>query len=134
MNQNENFRLRGKGPCPAETTETQRSFGIPYRNKKLITRANRMEQFLWQEFFDEYKRQSSVKPDLGPDHTEYFVQYCKDKPVEDEERMEVRVNKYPLYCTSAITVWNHDGDVTKTFKTKYSITRPLAECSEKFGP
>ncbi|XP_034475757.1 uncharacterized protein LOC117782821 [Drosophila innubila] len=134
MNQNENFRLRGKGPCPAETTETQRSFGPPYRNKKLITRANRMEQFLWKEFFDEYNRQSSAKTDLGPDHTEYFEQYCKDKPAEDEERKEVRVNKYPLYCTTAITVWNHEGDITKTFKTKYTVSRPLAECTEKFAP
>lgn len=134
MDKNDNFRLRSKGLCPAEITETQRSFGPPCRNKKLSTRANRMEQFLWKEFFDEYNRQNSVKIDLGSDHTEYFEQYCKDKPAEDEELKEVRVNKYPLYCTTAITVWNHEGDITKTFKTKYTISRPLAECTEKFAP
>ncbi|KAH8415847.1 hypothetical protein KR222_002122 [Zaprionus bogoriensis] len=124
----------GRGPCTAGLTETQSSFGPPYRNKRLTTRANRIEQFLWQEFFDEYKRQNAIKVDLGPDHTEYFVQYCKDKPAEDEERKLASVNKYPLYCTTAISVWNHDGDITKTFRTKYTITRPLAECAEKFAP
>ncbi|XP_064552183.1 uncharacterized protein LOC135437982 [Drosophila montana] len=134
MKRNDNFRILGKGPCPAEITETQESFGTPYRNKKMITRANRMEQFLWKECLDEYNRQNSVKEDLGPNHTEYFEQFCKDKPPEDEERLEVRVNKYPLYCTTAITLWNHEGDSSKTFKVKYSVTRPLAECTEKFGP
>lgn len=93
-----------------------------------------MEQYLWKEFLDEYNRQNLVKVDLGPNHTEYFEQFCKDKPPEDEERLEVRINKYPLYCTTAITLWNHEGDVSKTFKVKYSVTRPLAECTEKFGP
>lgn len=92
-----------------------------------------MKQFLWKELFDEYNRQNLIKPDLGPDHTEYFEQFCKDKPQENEERLESRINKYPLYCTTAITVWNHEGDVSKNFKVKYSRTRPLAECTEKFG-
>lgn len=35
MKRNDNFRILGKGPCPAEITETQQSFGTPYRNKKL---------------------------------------------------------------------------------------------------
>lgn len=52
---------------------------------------------------------------------------------EDEERKVIRVNKYPLYCTTAISLWNHDGDITKTFRNKYVITRPLAECREKFA-
>lgn len=92
-----------------------------------------MEQFLWQEIYDEYHRNLNIKVPLTPDHTEYFVQYCKDRMAEDEEQKVIRVNKYPLYCTTAISLWNHDGDITKTFRNKYVITRPLAECREKFA-
>ncbi|EDW09306.1 uncharacterized protein LOC6579476 [Drosophila mojavensis] len=133
MDQDESFRIKGKGPCIAERTETQESFGVPYRNKILTTRANLMKKFLWKELLDEYNRQNLVVPDLGPNHTEYFENFCKDKPPEDEERLELRINKYPLYCTTPITLWNHEGDPTKTFRVKYSITRPLQECTEKFG-
>lgn len=92
-----------------------------------------MEQFLWQEIFAEYQRTYNIKEEPTPDHTEYFVQFCKDRMAEDEERKVIRVNKYPLYCTTAISAYNHDGDITKTFRKKYLITRPLAECREKFA-
>lgn len=87
-----------------------------------------MEQFLWQELFAEYNRQASAQVDLGEDRTEYYDQFCKDVPPKNEETEEVLVNKYPLYCTTAVTVWNHEGDFTKTFKRKYSITRPIDLC------
>ncbi|KAH8316692.1 hypothetical protein KR067_013530 [Drosophila pandora] len=142
------------GPCLAEATETQTSFGPP-KIKKILrkfvhilgpgvqtllnlfsnpaTRANRMEQFLWQEFFNEYNRQASAKPEVGTDTTEYYDQFCKDIPPKDEELEEVLINKYPLYCTTAVTLWNHEGDPTMTFKRKYSITKPIHECTEKFA-
>ncbi|XP_033248187.1 uncharacterized protein LOC117185805 [Drosophila miranda] len=123
-----------RGPCPIEFTESQISYGPPKINKALTTRANRIEQFLWQELFDEYNRQASATADLGVSTTEYFDVYCKDIPPVDEERKETLVNKYPVYCTTAITLWNHDGDPTKTFKKKYLITRPIQECTEKFAP
>ncbi|XP_017077567.1 uncharacterized protein LOC108112256 [Drosophila eugracilis] len=121
------------GPCSTELTESQVSFAAPKIKKVLPTRENRMEQFLWQELFAEYNRQASIKVDLGEDRTEYYDQFCKDVPPKNEETEEVLINKYPLYCTAAVTLWNHDGDVTKTFKRKYSITRPINECTEKFA-
>ncbi|EDV36970.1 uncharacterized protein Dana_GF13224 [Drosophila ananassae] len=121
------------GPCLAEATETQTSFGPPKIKKILPTRANRMEQFLWQEFFNEYNRQASAQPEVGTDTTEYYDQFCKDIPPKDEELEEVLINKYPLYCTTAVTLWNHEGDPTMTFKRKYSITKPIHECTEKFA-
>nr|CEF52495.1 hypothetical protein [Drosophila subobscura] len=123
-----------RGPCPIEFTESQVSYGPPKINKVLPTRAKRMEQFLWQELFAEYNRKASATEDLGVNTTEYFDVYCKDIPPENEERKETLVNKYPVYCTTAITLWNHDGDPTKTFKKKYLITRPIQECTEKFAP
>ncbi|XP_030387254.1 uncharacterized protein LOC115633889 [Scaptodrosophila lebanonensis] len=120
--------------CPKGLTEMKYSYNVPKIKKKLTTRANRMEQFLWKEFYDEYIRQNSI-PMVEPKHsTEYNDQYCKEIPSDDVEKKEVLANKYPVYCTTAITLWNHEGDVTKTFKKKYSITRPIAECSEKFAP
>ncbi|XP_017125466.1 uncharacterized protein LOC108144836 [Drosophila elegans] len=121
------------GPCIAELTESKASFAPPKIKKVLPTRENRMEQFLWQELFAEYNRQASVKVDLGEDRTEYYDQFCKDVPPKNEETEEVLINKYPLYCTTAVTLWNHDGDMTKTFKRKYSITKPIHECTEKFA-
>ncbi|EDW85904.1 uncharacterized protein Dwil_GK23309 [Drosophila willistoni] len=129
-----NQKLDTNAPCTRELTETQLSFAPPKIKKVMPTRANRMEQFLWQEMFEEYKRQNAQPVDLGKNQTEYYDQYCKDLPVEDKDRKEVVDNKYPLYCTTAITLWNHDGDATKTFRKSYSITRPIQECSEKFAP
>ncbi|ALC42324.1 CG14488, partial [Drosophila busckii] len=98
------------------------------------TRANRMEQFLWQEIFAEYNRQNSMPEVWEPNQTEYFEEFCKDVPPEDADRKEVAINKHPLYCTTAITVWNPDGDATRTFKKIYSMTGPREQCSEKFAP
>ncbi|XP_020800535.1 uncharacterized protein LOC110177906 [Drosophila serrata] len=121
------------GPCSTELTESQTSFGPPKIKKILPTRANRMEQFLWQELFAEYNRQASAAVDVTEDRTEYYDQFCKDVAPKDEEAEEVLIQKYPLYCTTAVTLWNEDGDPTKTFKKKYLITRPINECTEKFA-
>ncbi|KAH8391333.1 hypothetical protein KR200_000189 [Drosophila serrata] len=140
------------GPCSTELTESQTSFGPP-KIKKILrkflvqlnqdnidsftdipaTRANRMEQFLWQELFAEYNRQASAAVEVTEDRTEYYDQFCKDVAPKDEEAEEVLIQKYPLYCTTAVTLWNEDGDPTKTFKKKYLITRPINECTEKFA-
>ncbi|XP_017019898.1 uncharacterized protein [Drosophila kikkawai] len=122
------------GPCSTELTESQTSFGPPKIKKVLPTRANRMEQFLWQELFAEYNRQASAPEEVTEDRTEYYDQFCKDVAPKNEEAEEVLTQKYPLYCTTAVTLWNEDGDPTKTFKKSYSITRPINECTEKFAP
>ncbi|KAH8402494.1 hypothetical protein KR009_012392 [Drosophila setifemur] len=122
------------GPCSTEATETQMSFCPPKIKKVVSTRANRMDKYLWQEMFEEYIRQASAPVDLGENHTEYYDQFCKDSPPKDEEKEEILISKYPLYCTTAVTLWNHKGDPTKTFKRKYAITKPIQECTEKFAP
>lgn len=92
-----------------------------------------MEQFLWQEMYEEYMRQATAPVETTEDRTEYYDQFCKDVAPKNEETVEVLAAKYPLYCTTAVTVWNEEGDATKTFKRNYSITRPINECTEKFA-
>ncbi|XP_061397406.1 uncharacterized protein LOC133333091, partial [Musca vetustissima] len=100
-----------------------------------VTRSQRFEQFLWQEIYDEYIRHNERLANGDDDKatTEYFDEFCKDMPPEDMEAKEAIINRYPLYCTTAITLWNNDGDITKDFKKRYSITRPVAENTEQFG-
>ncbi|KAI9576674.1 hypothetical protein GQX74_010656 [Glossina fuscipes] len=66
---------------------------------KQKTRNKRYEQFLWQELYDEYIRQNerlfNTKSD--PASTEYFDEFCKDMPAEDEAAKEALVDRYPLY-------------------------------------
>lgn len=54
-------------------------------------------------------------------------------PAEDEAAKEALMDRYPLYYTRAITLWNHNGDITKDFKKRYVITRPVYEQTEQFG-
>lgn len=65
--------------------------------------------------------------------TEYFDEYCKNVVAEDVNAAEELSNRYPLYSTSAITLWNHEGDITKDFKKRYLITRPVYCQTEQFG-
>lgn len=66
-------------------------------------------------------------------NTEYFDEYCKNVVAEDVNTEEELTNRYPLYSTSAITLWNHNGDITKDFKKRYLITRPVECQTEQFG-
>lgn len=54
-------------------------------------------------------------------------------PAEDHDVKEAQINRYPLYCTTAITLWNQNGDITKDFRKRYSITKPVQDNTEQFG-
>lgn len=99
------------------------------------TRGRRFEQFLWQELYDEYMRQNDrlMNPSIEKSNSEYYEQFCKETPAVDEDAKAAAINQYPLYGTVAITLWNHTGDVTKDFKKRYSITRPVHDQTEQFG-
>ncbi|XP_005176539.1 uncharacterized protein LOC101889106 [Musca domestica] len=117
------------------TSETKDNFKQPKLKRPPVTRTQRFEQFLWQEIYDEYIRHNERLTNVGDDNatTEYFDEFCKDMPTEDVAAKEAVINRYPLYCTTAITLWNTNGDITKDFKKRYSITRPVEENSEQFG-
>ena len=74
-----------------------------------------------------------MHPVIKKTQSEYYDQFCKDMPPVDEAAKEAVINRYPLYCTTAITLWNRSGDITKDFKKRYSITRPVHENTEQFG-
>lgn len=74
-----------------------------------------------------------MNPEIDKIHSEYYEEFCKDLPPEDKAAKEAIINRYPLYCTTAITLWNQTGDITKDFKKRYSITRPVEDQTEQFG-
>ncbi|CAD7014622.1 unnamed protein product [Ceratitis capitata] len=116
-------------------SEMKDKFKPPKLKQPTTTRARCYEQFLWQELYDEYIRYNdrlvNVKPEKA--NTEYFDEFCKKMPKEDMAEKESLINIYPLYSTNAITLWNNNGDVSKDFKKRYSITRPVQEQTEQFG-
>lgn len=104
-------------------------------NLDAVTRSKRFEQFLWQELYEEYVRHNERLASRNDEKvaTEYFDSFCKDMPAEDHDVKEALINHYPLYCTTAITLWNQNGDITKDFRKRYSITRPVQDNTEQFG-
>lgn len=120
---------------PIAFSEMKDSFKSPKLKKPTATRSRQFEQFLWRELYDEYIRHNDrlMNAKIEKANTEYFDEFCKDMPPVDETAKEAVINRYPLYCTSAITLWNYNGDTTKDFKKRYSITRPVQEQNEQFG-
>ncbi|XP_013108137.1 uncharacterized protein LOC106087590 [Stomoxys calcitrans] len=116
-------------------SEAKDNYGFPKLKRAATTRSKRFEQFLWQELYDEYIRHNQRQTNIADDKaaSEYFDEFCKNTPPQDVEAKEAFMNRYPLYCTTAITLWNQYGDVTKDFKKRYSITRPVEENTEQFG-
>ncbi|XP_075167057.1 uncharacterized protein LOC142239176 [Haematobia irritans] len=114
-------------------TEFRENYARPKLKKPIATRSRRYEQFLWQEIYDEYIRNNQQSTDDKNEEatTEYFDEFCKNIPAQDAEVKEASINRYPLYATTAISLWNHKGD--KDFKKCYSITRPVQENTEQFG-
>ncbi|XP_053966105.1 uncharacterized protein LOC129245863 [Anastrepha obliqua] len=116
-------------------SEMKDKFKSPKLKTPKTTRARCYEQFLWQELYDEYIRYNDRLVNIKPDkaNSEYFEEFCKKVPKEDIAKKERLINIYPLYSTSAITLWNNNGDITKDFKKRYTITRPVQEQTEQFG-
>ncbi|XP_037806668.1 uncharacterized protein LOC119600485 [Lucilia sericata] len=116
-------------------SEMKDNYKSPKLKKPTATRSRRFEQFLWQELYDEYIRHNErlMNPQIDKSNSEYYEEFCKDMPPVDEAAKEAVMNRYPLYCTTAITLWNHTGDITKDFKKRYSITRPVEDQIEQFG-
>ncbi|XP_065368087.1 uncharacterized protein LOC135960672 [Calliphora vicina] len=116
-------------------SEMKDNYKSPKLKKPTATRTRRFEQFLWQELYDEYIRHNErlMNPQIDKSNSEYYDEFCKDMPPVNEAAKEAVMNRHPLYCTTAITLWNQTGDITKDFKKRYSITRPVEDQIEQFG-
>ncbi|XP_055920093.1 uncharacterized protein LOC129951797 [Eupeodes corollae] len=116
-------------------SETHEQFQKPFIKKFPVTRTKRLEQFLWNEFYEEYirsKQPSNVIVPFENQITEYTDEYAKFKRNDKEIDGQILAKDYPLYSNAAITYWNPNGRQSNFGRT-LSISLPTSQQHEQMG-